>query len=796
MILNALLATTTAFLLARVLARQASKKIGHAFKSVLILFGLAWTALLDNGPAQLRMPPALIAGLGIIAGTWILMLFGTSLGTAGKKQAGISAKGFLLFALVASVCGTATFFMLSGIAGKSIAQSLGGAAIGVSIVCMGLMRFHKVPVILAVLSALALINGLPVFNPWFLGIFLLMAVFAFFITRKNLVHGKALTANGADFQFTIAIMLIVAAYLAGFHWSVAGIATGVILALGSRTASINAGRHTVLHELASDALAFFLGAAIPLATLTGQLPLIIGAIVITLAVSAGITALLAKTPALFIQRWFQALPVRSSVYALLFAGIGLGLLPEAFALGIILCGLLAGFAPKTPGSQRSAGAIDQHDILRPLVCIAKPDSASSLIRLASHLLRQHENATVRVVSVAGNGEPGTLSISDAENTLIHCVTEASSNELLILPSLVVAHSPAEGLAKAASDRESDIVILGWNNQAQSSDLKSLEMLPLFLQASRTLTVTVKNSDAFSRLRRLCIIVPPGVQDTPGFYAALCVLEALTGLVSGKKLLCFTLKGDSIGLADAGKGLLRKDSMAELANWKDLPEAIRQRKAVKSAFCIITGRPNSPGWNPSNERIANTLTDAFSDAALMVLYPSPDSGMSGGVTLKENTLEAEASAKNQGQWPQIIVQAAKAGRIISSMKEPALVDAIRTLTGRIFPDRKDTAGRLATEFSANARTAPLELEDGTILLHAHVEGLDHSTLAIGVRSEGWNLMALSHPVRTVLVLCSPSGANPQVHLDALTELAYAIRDKNLTARILDSEDILGTETDKS
>ncbi len=160
-------------------------------------------------------------------------------------------------------------------------------------------------------------------------------------------------------------------------------------------------------------------------------------------------------------------------------------------------------------------------------------------------------------------------------------------------------------------------------------------------------------------------------------------------------------------------------------------------------------------------------------------------------MNEIKVDIDASATVDAQWPQIIVNAARDGRIISGMKEAALVDAIRTLTGRIFPDRKDTAGRLATEFSANARTEPLELEDGTILLHAHVEGLERSTLAIGVRKEGWNLMALNHPVRSVLVLCSPSGANPQVHLDALTELAYAIRDKNLTERVLESEDILGT-----
>jgi hypothetical protein len=139
------------------------------------------------------------------------------------------------------------------------------------------------------------------------------------------------------------------------------------------------------------------------------------------------------------------------------------------------------------------------------------------------------------------------------------------------------------------------------------------------------------------------------------------------------------------------------------------------------------------------------------------------------------------------WPDIITDAQRNGRIMTDMQDAALVDAIRALTYCIFPNRKDVAGKLATEFSASARTEPLELEEGIILIHAHVDKMERSTLAIGVRESGWNLVALSHPIRIVLVLCSPSEANPQVHLDALTELAYAIRDKDLSGKLLGAAD---------
>jgi len=171
------------------------------------------------------MSQTIVEQLGAISGAWVLMLFGTSLGMVGKKQPGISGKGIPLFAASVCVAGAAVFFMLYSVAGASLPLALAGTGILVATVMLGLAQVHKIPVILVILALLAGINGFQRFSPWFLAGFIIAAACAFFITRKNLIHGKALSANGADFQFTLAVVMITIGILAGFHWSFAGLAT-------------------------------------------------------------------------------------------------------------------------------------------------------------------------------------------------------------------------------------------------------------------------------------------------------------------------------------------------------------------------------------------------------------------------------------------------------------------------------------------------------------------------------------------------------------------------------------------
>ena len=134
-------------------------------------------------------------------------------------------------------------------------------------------------------------------------------------------------------------------------------------------------------------------------------------------------------------------------------------------------------------------------------------------------------------------------------------------------------------------------------------------------------------------------------------------------------------------------------------------------------------------------------------------------------------------------PPLLLAAEESGRLFTDMKEEALVDAIRRLVDSIYIDDRKAAGRLAETFSGIARKEPIELAPGILLLHTHAEGITLPTVAIGARPGGWNLMALPAPVRITVILVSPVVSGPEVHLEALTQLALAFRSMGLAERLL-------------
>jgi mannitol/fructose-specific phosphotransferase system IIA component (Ntr-type) len=117
-----------------------------------------------------------------------------------------------------------------------------------------------------------------------------------------------------------------------------------------------------------------------------------------------------------------------------------------------------------------------------------------------------------------------------------------------------------------------------------------------------------------------------------------------------------------------------------------------------------------------------------------------------------------------------------------MDEASLVGAIRRLSDSVFPFDRVASGRLAAQFSAVARKEPIELAPGILLLHAHARGVALPTLAIGSRPGGWPIIALSSPVRVAVALVSPADSGPEAHLDALTQVATAFRNRGLAERL--------------
>ena len=77
---------------------------------------------------------------------------------------------------------------------------------------------------------------------------------------------------------------------------------------------------------------------------------------------------------------------------------------------------------------------------------------------------------------------------------------------------------------------------------------------------------------------------------------------------------------------------------------------------------------------------------------------------------------------------------------------------------------------------------MELAAGTVLLHAHSDTVDETTLLVAVHDGELRLPGTDMPVRILLTLVSPHDSSPERHLGALSRLAQIFRDQEIAARI--------------
>jgi mannitol/fructose-specific phosphotransferase system IIA component (Ntr-type) len=131
-----------------------------------------------------------------------------------------------------------------------------------------------------------------------------------------------------------------------------------------------------------------------------------------------------------------------------------------------------------------------------------------------------------------------------------------------------------------------------------------------------------------------------------------------------------------------------------------------------------------------------------------------------------------------------------------MKETAVTDGIRELLRRSFGENRKTLARLASQLTEIAQKAPIELEPGVVLLHAHVPEVSEPLVFFGARPEGFRILALDSPARVLVVLCSPEGLPPEAHLATLGEIAKLFKDSSLSSRLLEAKTAseLGGETE--
>ena len=208
----------------------------------------------------------------------------------------------------------------------------------------------------------------------------------------------------------------------------------------------------------------------------------------------------------------------------------------------------------------------------------------------------------------------------------------------------------------------------------------------------------------------------------------------------------------------------------MENWKEVTKALAENYRDDDLLIVCSARTGEPAWQPSLNRLPGQIARDYRDNSFLFLYPPQ-------VSFAEE------------QEPSLVSAALSSllyrHRARFDLKGLSLSAAVRELIIQEFPPVSPEYIRLSEELSLAARTEPIELLPGIVLVHAHVPEVLKPTLFMGINREGFDLPGAENP-KVVFLLLGREGDSPEIHLRTLSDLAKALRDKKTAAALLEAE----------
>jgi len=588
-----------------------------------------------------------------------------------------------------------------------------------------------------------------------------------------------------SFKAMLALGLAWSLRMAGVPWAVAGLTAGFASGMahsGTRHNSIS-GRPAGFMGLkiaqasgeTAHALAFISG-------LGFSLDIVFKAFPATLIV-AGAALAASSLQGILAGDREPLVPTEAITFSALLVSKNAGLVSDATIAGLALA-FVAGALLKRirKGSSPASSGIPG---LKAIVGVSRSGLVGCAVSFAATLASGNE--PIRAACVTGLPGSSGLNSAEAEESLVHCVVSGASEGIHVLPTIIAANSVAEGLAKAASDRHAEAVLIGIGDKQKPDESNSepASILDGLLEIYPGTVIAIRKPALLSASRKLVAIAMAGIEASPEFEQALGTIAKAWGHAT-RSMDSLIIGSPASALIEAAGGLLDPRSVRSVQSWRDAPMALASMASSKPGLVVFTSRPGSKSWNPGHERLPLMLSSAFPEST-MVLWFLPVDGSAETTISPAQRLITEGTQEIHDSWPPLLSAAYQSGRVLAEMREEALVDAIRRLTDTILPGNRIASGRLSADFSAIARKEPIELAPGVLLLHAHMDGVPLPTLAIGSRKEGWPLVALQSPVKITVILVSPSESGPESHLEALTQIAMAFRNLGLSDRLLNTQE---------
>ena len=407
---------------------------------------------------------------------------------------------------------------------------------------------------------------------------------------------------------------------------------------------------------------------------------------------------------------------------------------------------------------------------RILVPLANPETSQSLMDMAFMIWQPNAGQPIFPLTIVRNQEDVQSGVAAAEKLLGHAIVHAAATEVPVTPVVRIDRNVASGILRAVQENLISTVIIGWNGKSSGRHYTFGSILDQLLEESHELMLVSKMDRPVATIERIVLALPPNVDFDPGFANVVRTVKVLASQI-GARIVVMAQEENTQAFERRIEAIRPAVPVAyhRLNSWSSLPSAYEERRGPHDLLFLVTARQGTVAWRPAMSRLPRLLARRFSKTNLVICYPPVPVGeayLPYGVPSGDLVLGGLLSTD----------------RIMLDVQGRTADEVLLEMLRSTFRDSSGLLDEVADAFHLMEADYTPELMRGVVLYHAHVPGIDEPMLFVGISSRGMKIPGSSGLVHVILLLLSPQGGSPEVHLRSLALVARLVQGADTPDRL--------------
>jgi Kef-type K+ transport system membrane component KefB len=357
-------------------------------------------------------------------------------------------------------------------------------------------------------------------------------------------------------------------------------------------------------------------------------------------------------------------------------------------------------------------------------------------------------------------------LSRGEKLLARCVANASSAEVTVEPHVRMDINPVDGMIRAMRELRAGTVITGWGKESTRGSRLFGGVLHNLTARCASRIICCRLLQPLNTNKRLRIPFPPMSEhrsDLTILIRETKLLAKQAGLDLYVYLTGPSAKDIQTRFEKAGPGVETAFITGE--TWKETRQKLFSDLHKSDLLIVPQIRRDTRLWTPTLDKIPELIVQTFPDVNFMLVYPS---------LYQAQEVIGPVALPASDAFPAL--RGVDLGR---GVKNDARITA---LVQEGLPEDENMAKEAVPLLVDSAKFTPVELADGVLLLHAHCGERGEPLLLIGCGEGDGSFFDQEQTPRILVVLLSPRGDAPELHLRSLAKVAKKFREPGFAEQL--------------